>query len=180
MWELGHIKLSARELMLLTCGVAEDSWEYLELQGVNPKKNQSWIFTGRTDADSEALILWQPDAKNWLIGKDPDAGKDWRQEKRGMTEDEMGGWHHWLDGHEFEQAPGMGDGQGNLAYCSPWGHKELETTELNWYTYLLFSYFTYKGSVKPTNHRFAFSKPWEFFLLIHAINNVSLHEQMHM
>ena len=100
-----------------------------ENQPVHPKWNQSWIFIGRTDA--ETPILWPPDVKNWLFGKDPDAGKDWAQEK-GMTEDEMVGWHHWLDGHEFEQAPGVGDGQGSLACHSPWGHKESDVTELNW------------------------------------------------
>ena len=93
-----------------------------EIQPVHPKGNQSWIFIGRTDTGAEALILWPPDAKNWLIWKDPDAGKDWRQEKR-TTEDEMVGWHHWLDGHEFEQALGVGDGQGSLPCCSPWGCK---------------------------------------------------------
>ena len=86
-----------------------------------------------TDAEAEALILWLPDSKNQLIGKDPDAGKNWRQEEKGMTEDEVIGWHYWLDGHEFEQAPGVGDGQGSLACFSPWGHKESDTTEwLNW------------------------------------------------
>ena len=89
------------------------------------------IFIGRTDA--EASILWPPDAKNWLIGKDPDSGKDWRQEEKGMTEDEMVGWHHWLNGHVCEQAPGVADIQGSLVCCSPWGCKELDTTEqLNW------------------------------------------------
>ena len=87
------------------------------------------MFIGRTDAEAEAPILWPPDAKNWLIRKDPDAGKDWRQEEKGPTEDEMVGWHHWLDGHELEQAPGVGDGQGGLACCSSWGCKELDTTE---------------------------------------------------
>ena len=104
-----------------------------EIQPANPKINQSWIFIGRTDAEAEALILWSPDAKNWLTGKDPDAGKDWRQEEKGATEDEMVGWHHRLNGHEFEQAPGVDDGQGSLVCCSPWGHKELDTTgRLNW------------------------------------------------
>ena len=104
-----------------------------EIKPVNPKGNQSWIFIRRTDAEAETPILWLPDAKNWLIGKDPDAGKDWRQEEKGMMEDEMVGWHHWLDGHEFEQAPGVGDGQGSLACCSPWDHKESDMTErLNW------------------------------------------------
>ena len=97
------------------------------------KGNQFWIFIGRTDAEAEAQTLWPPDVTNWLIWKDPEAGKDWRQEEKGMTEDEMFGWHHWLNGHEFEQAPGVGDGQGSLACCNPWGHKQLETTEwLNW------------------------------------------------
>ena len=98
----------------------------------NPQVNQSWIFIGRTDAEAGTPILWPPDVKNWLIGKDPDAGKDWRQEK-GMTQDEMVGWHHRLDGHEFEQALGIGDGQGSLACCSPWSRKESNMTEqLNW------------------------------------------------
>ena len=101
-----------------------------KIEPVNPKGNQSWIFIGRTNA--EASILWPPDAKSWLIWRDPDAGKDWWQEN-GMTEDEMVGWHHWFDGHEFEQALGVGDGQGGLACCSPWGHKESDMTEwLNW------------------------------------------------
>ena len=102
-----------------------------EIQPVDPKGNQSWIFIGRTDA--ETPILWPPDEKNWLIGKDPDAGKDWRQEEKGTTEGKMVGWQQQLDGHEFEQASGVGDGQGSLAYCSPWGCKESDTTEqLNW------------------------------------------------
>ena len=121
--------------MLLNCGVGEDSWESLdceEIQPVHPKGNQSWIFTGRTDAEAEAPILWPPDVKNWLIRKDPDAVKDWRQEK-GTTEDEMVGWHHRLNGHESEEAPGVGDGQGSLACCSSWGHKESDRIErLNW------------------------------------------------
>ena len=104
-----------------------------EIQPVHPKGYQSWIFTGRTDAKAENPTLWPPDAKNWLIWKDPDAGKDWRQEEKGTTEDEMVRWHHRLDGHEFEQALEVGDGQGSLACCSPWGHKELDTTErLSW------------------------------------------------
>ena len=104
-----------------------------EIQPVHSKGNQSWIFIGKTDAEAESQILWPPDGKNWLLGKDPDSGKDWKQEEKRMTEDEMVGWHHWLDGHEFEQAPGVGDGQGSLACCSPWGRKEWDTTEgLNW------------------------------------------------
>ena len=92
---------------------------------VHPKGNQSWIFTVRTHAEAEAPILWLPDAKNWL----PDAGKDWGQEEKGTIEDETVGWHHWLDGHEFEQALEAGDGQGSLACCSPLGRKELDMTE---------------------------------------------------
>ena len=95
----------------------------------NLKGNQSWIFIGRTDVEAETLILWPPDAKNWLIWKDPDAGKDGRQEEEGMTEDEMVGWHHRLNGHEFEYTLGVGDGQGGLACCSPWGGKESDTTD---------------------------------------------------
>ena len=106
--------------MLLNCGVGEDSWESLGLQPVNPKGDQSWIFIGRTNVEAETPILWPPDVKNWLIWKDPDAGKDWRREEKGMTENEMVGWHHQLNGHEFEQPPGVDEGQGSLACCSPW------------------------------------------------------------
>ena len=103
-----------------------------EIQPVNPKGNQSWIFIARTKAEAEAPIFWPPDTKNWPIEKDPDAGRDRRQEK-GTTEDEMVGWHHWINGHELKQVPGVGDGQGSLVCCSPWGHRELDTTEwLNW------------------------------------------------
>ena len=98
-----------------------------EIKPVNPKGNQFWIFIGSSDA--EAPILRPPDAKSWLIGKDPDAGKDWGQEEMGVTEDEKAGWHHWLNGHKSEQALGVGDGQGDLACCSPWSCKELDTTE---------------------------------------------------
>ena len=104
-----------------------------EIQPVHRKGNQSWIFTGRIDAEAETPILWPPDAKNWFTGKDTDAGRDWRWEEKGTTEDEIVGRHHWLDGHESEQASGVGDGQGSLEFCSPWGPKELDTTEqLNW------------------------------------------------
>ena len=103
------------------------------IQPVHPKGDQSWVFIGRTDAEAETPLLWPPHAKNWLIWKDPDAGKDWRQEMKGTTEDGMIGWHHWLNGHEFGWTPRVGDGQGDLACCSPWGRKESDTTEqLNW------------------------------------------------
>ena len=107
----------------------ESSLDCKEIKLVNPKGNQSWIFTGRTDTEAEAPILWPPDAKSWLIWKDPDAGKDCRQGEKGTTGDEMVGWYHQLNGHEFEQAPRDGEGQGSLACCSPWGHKESDTTE---------------------------------------------------
>ena len=104
-----------------------------EIQPVNPKGNQSQTFIGRTDVEAETPILWPPHAKNWLIGKDPDAGKDWRQEEKETTEDEIAGWHHRLHGREFELTPGVGNGQGSLACCSPWDHKESDRTEpLNW------------------------------------------------
>ena len=105
-----------------------------EIQPVHPKGDQSWISIGGTDAEAEALILWPPDAKNWLIGKDPDAGKDWRREEKGTTEDEMVGWHHWLNGHEFKQALGNGDGQGGLVCRGSRGCKESATTEQLNYT----------------------------------------------
>ena len=100
-----------------------------EIQSVHPKGNQSWIFIERTDVEVETPILWPSNVKNWLTGKDPDVGKDWRQKEKGMTEDEMVGWHHQLDGHEFAQVLGVGDGQGSLESCSPWGLKESDMTE---------------------------------------------------
>ena len=113
--------------------ILESPLDCKKIQPVHPKGDQSWVFIGRTDAEAETPILWPPDVKSWLIWKDPDAGKDWRWEKKQTTEDEMGGWHHWLDEHEFEHAPGVGDGQGSLVCCSLRGHKELDTTEwLNW------------------------------------------------
>ena len=114
----------------------ESPLDFKEIKSVNPKGNQSWIFTGRTAAEAEVPILWPPDAKNWIFRKDPaDAGKDWRQEEKGMTEDEMVGWHHWLGGHGFEQALGVDDGQGWLVCCRAWSCKELDKTErLSWLT----------------------------------------------
>ena len=111
----------------------ESPLDCMEIQPVHPRGNQSWIFTGRPDAEAETPILWPPDAKSWLIGKDPDAGKDWGQEEKGTTEDEMVGWHHRLNGHGFGWTPGVGDSQGGLVCCSSWGHKESDMTErLNW------------------------------------------------
>ena len=104
-----------------------------ESQPVYSEGDQPWDFFGRNDAKAETLVLWPLHAKSWLIGKDSDAGRDWGQEKKEMTEDEMAGWHHWLDGHESEWTPGVGDGQGGLACCDSWGRKELDTTEwLSW------------------------------------------------
>ena len=137
MWELDYKESWAPKNWSFWTVVLEKTLESpldsKEIQSVNPKGNQSWIFIGRTDAEAETPLLWPTDVKNWHIGKDPDAGKDWRWEEKGMTEDELVGWHHWFDGHEFEQVPGVGDGQGSLVCCSPWGQKELDMTEwLNW------------------------------------------------
>ena len=128
-----HQRIDAFELW---CWRKEDSWESLvdqrhckEIKPVISKGNQPWIFIGRTDAEAEAPMLFPLDAKNWLIGKDPDAGKDWRREEKGTTENEMVGWHHRLNGHEVEQALGDSEGQGSLACYSSWSLKELDTTE---------------------------------------------------
>ena len=107
----------------------ENPLDSKEIKPVNLKGNQPWIFTGRTDAEAETIILWPPDVKSWLIGKVLDAGRHWRQEEKGTMEDEVVGCHHWLDGPEFEQAPGVDDGQASLLCCSPWCHKELDTIE---------------------------------------------------
>ena len=137
MWELDYKESWAPKNWCFWTVVLEKTLEHpldcKEIQPVHPKENQSWVFIGRTDAEAETPILWPSDAKNWLIGKDPDAGKDWRWEEKGTTEDEMVGWHHRLDGHEFEQALGIGDEQGILECCRPWGCKELDMTErLSW------------------------------------------------
>jgi len=122
--------------MLLNCGIGEDSWESLGLQGdptSSSKGDQSWVFTGRTDVEAETPICWPPDVKSWRISKDPDVGKDWGQEEKEMTEDEMVGWHHRHNGHGFGWTPGVGDGQGGLVCCGSWGRKESDMTErLNW------------------------------------------------
>ena len=111
----------------------ESPLDFNEIQPVHPKGDQSWVFFGRNDAKAETPVLCPPHVKSWLIGKDSDAGRDWEQEEKGMTEDEMAGWHHRLDGREFERTLGDGDGQGGLACCDSWGRKELDTPEwLNW------------------------------------------------
>ena len=137
MWELDHKERWTLKNWCFWTVVLENTLESpldcKETQPVHPKGNESWIFTGRTDVEAAALILWPPDVKNWLIWKDPDAGKDCRQGEKGTTEYEMVGWHHQLDGNELEQALGVGEGQGSLACCSPWGCKESDMTEqLNW------------------------------------------------
>ena len=136
MWELDYKESWApknwcfRTVMLEK--TLESPLDCKEIQSVYPKGSQSWISIGSTDTEAEAQILWSPEVKSWLIWKDPDASKYWREEEKGMTEDEMVGWHHWLYGHEFEQGPGIGEGQGSLSCCSPWGRKQLDT-ELNWF-----------------------------------------------
>ena len=140
MWELDHKEsLGPKNWCFWTVVLektVESPLDCKEIQPVHPKGNKSWIFIGRTDAEAETLILWPPDAKNWFLGKDPDAGKDWSQEEKGTTEDETVGWHHWRDGHEFEQAPGVSDDQGSLVCCSSWVVKDQtrlsDWTELNW------------------------------------------------
>ena len=117
-----------------------------EMQPVHSEGDQPWDFFGRNDAKAETPVLWPPHGKSWLIGKDSDAGRDWGQEEKGTTEDEMAGWHHWLDGRESEWTLGVGDGQGGLVCCSSWGCRELDTTErLNWTVLLLW----YLGSCRP-------------------------------
>ena len=132
MWELDYKGSWAPKNWCFWTVVLEKTWESLGLQG-----DQSWVFIGRTDVEAETPILWPPHAKSWLTWKDPDTGKDRRQKEKGTTEDEMVGCHHRLNGHEFGQAPGVGDGQGGLECCSPWGRKESDMTEqLNW-TFIL-------------------------------------------
>ena len=137
MWELDYKKSWAQKNWCFWTVVLEKTLESLldckEIQPVHPKGDQSWVFIGRTDVEAETPILWPPDMKSWLIWKDPDAGKDWGQEEKGMTEDEMVRWHHQLNGYEFGWTPEVGDGQGGLVCCGSWGHKESDTTEwLNW------------------------------------------------
>ena len=170
MWVGLWRKLSAKELMLLNRGVGEDSWESLGLQEIQPvhsKGDQSWVFIGRTDAKAETPILRPPHAKSWLIGKDSDAGRDWGQEEKGTTEAEMAGWHHQLNGHEFEWTPEVSDGQGGLACCNSWGRKELDTIEqLNWTELNVSPKGTQEGEeyLSSRNHQTIatpYSEPWE-------------------
>ena len=137
MWELDYKESWALKnwhfLTVVLEKTLESPLDCKEIQPVHLEGDQSWVFIGRTNAEAETPILWPPHVKSWLIGKDPDAGKDWGQEEKGMTEDEMVGWHHWLNGHGFGWTPGVGDGQGGLACCGSRDCKELDTTErLNW------------------------------------------------
>ena len=133
MWELdykeGWVPKNWCFWTVVLAKTLESPLDCKEIQPAHPKGVQSWLFIGRTDVEAETPILWPPDAKSWLIWKDPNAGKDWRQEEKGMTENEMVGWHHWFNGYEFEWTLGVGDGQGGLAYCSPWDRKESDMTE---------------------------------------------------
>ena len=144
-----------------------------EVQPVNPKGKQSWVFFGRTDAEAETPVLWPPDMKNWLIGKDPAAGKDWRQEEKGMTEDEMVGWHHRVNGHGFEQAPGVGDRQGSLVCCAVYGSQRVGhdwATELNWtHTYTTSSFFTNSSA---NEHLYSFHI---LAIVNSAVVNIAMH-----
>ena len=133
MWELDH---KEGQMLKNWCSwtvvlkkTLESTLDYKEIKPVHPKGNQPWILIGRSDAEAEVPMLWPPDVKTRFIGKDPDVGKDWRQEEKGTTENETVGWHHWFNGHEIEQALGDGDGQGSLACCSLWGRKESDKTE---------------------------------------------------
>ena len=133
MWELDYKESWAPRNWCIWTAMLEKTLESpldcKEIKSVHPKGNQSWMLIGRTDVEAETPILCLPDGKSWLIWKDPDAGKDWGQEEKGMTEDEVVGWHHWPNGHEFEWTLGVGDGQGGLACYSPWGCKESDTSE---------------------------------------------------
>ena len=137
MWELDHKESWAPQNWCFWTVVLKKTLESpldcKEIQPVHPKGDQSWVFIGRTDAEAQTPILWPPHVKSWLIGKDPDAGRDWGQEEKRTTEDKMAGWHLWLDGHEFGWTPDVGDGQGGLACCDSWARKESGTTEwLKW------------------------------------------------
>ena len=133
MWELDNTKGWVLKNWCFQTVVLEKALESpldcKEIKPISPKRSQPWVFIERAGAETEAPILWPPDVKSQLTGKDLDAGKEWGQEEKGATEDEMVGWHHWFKGHEFEQTPGDGERQGGLACCSPWDRKELNTSE---------------------------------------------------
>ena len=153
MWELDHKEGWAPKnwcfLIVVLEKTLESSLDSKEIKPVNPKGNQPWIFIGRSDA--EAPILWLTDLKSWLIGKDPDSGKDWGQEERGMTEDEMVGWHHWHNAHGFGWTPGVGDGQGGLMCCGSWCRKESDTNKWLNRTELRLSMLLFSGIISSGN-----------------------------
>ena len=162
--------------MLLNCGLEktlESPLDCKEIQPVHPKGDQSWVFTGRTDVEAETPVLWPPDAKSWLIWKAPDAGKDWGQEEKQTTEDEIVGWHHQLDGHGFGWTPGVGDGQGGLACCGSWGLKESVMTEwLNWTDKFWDDTFMYEVLIVPLNLVHIFTQ--------HPVIQIFLHWNKHL
>ena len=162
MWELGYKESWVLKNWCFGTMVLEKTLESpldWKIQSVYSKGDQSWVFIGRTDAKAETPILWTPHARSWLIGKDPDAGRDWGQEEKGTTEDEMAGWHHRLDVHEFEWTLGVGDGQGGLVCCDSWGCKESDMTgRLNWTVTFIEVAFSYIVTPTPVIYKFA-SKP---------------------
>ena len=169
-WELDYKERWALKNWCFWTVVLEKTLENLldcrEIQPVHPKENQSWIFIGRTDAEAEALILWPPNANNCLTWKDPGAGEDWRWEEKRKTEDEMVGWRHWINGHEFEYTLEAGDGQGGLACCSPWGHKEADMTEqLNWTELKVTMQMMIRWPVFLVVH--SETQPWNLMILCH-------------
>ena len=140
-----------------------------EIQPVHSEGDQPWDFFGKNDAKAETPVLWPPHAKSWLTGKDSDAGRNWGQEEKGTTEDEIAGWHHWLDGRESEWTPGVGDGQGGLACCDSWGRKESDTTErlnwtdLNWWHMMcnIFSYSYLTSEFDPWVTKLPWRRKWQ-------------------
>ena len=164
MWELDHKEDWALKNWCFWTVVLEKTLESLldhkEIKPVNLKGNQPWIVIEKIDAEAETPILWPPDAKSWLIGKDPDTEKDWRQEEKEMTEDKMVGWHPQLNGHEFEQAPGNGEGQGSLACCSPRSHKELDDWATEQQLIIILIYSTVVGDFILDYQRIPPLWPW--------------------
>ena len=174
MWELNYKESWGPKNGCFWTVVLEETLESpldcKKIQPVHPKGNQSWIFIGRTDAEAETPKPWPSDAKSWLIWKDPDAGKDWRWEEKGTKKDEMVGWHHQLNGHEFEQAPGVGDGKGSLECCSPWGCKESDITDqLNWTEFLLFLWSNGCGNLISGTSDFSESSLNTWNSLVHVL-----------
>ena len=184
MWELHYKESWAPKNWCFWTVVLEKTLESpldcKEIQPVHPRGDQSWVFIGRTDVETETPILWPPEVKSWLIWKDSDVGKDWGQEEKGTTEDEMVGWHQWLNGHGFGWTLGVGDGQGGLACCGSWGRKESDTTEqLNWTEFTLIHGTNIPGSCAillftPLNftfttshiHNWTLSPLWLFLLFL--------------